>query len=328
MGVGDRRVGVIRMVTWTNTEYRLHESDKPKMSIKITLVLLLISGLPNLKLYNHDMLLCNSLCPVLHDRSVEVNAQTECSPVGANSQTAVRDHRFYLNTAHPAPCSGTIDRWRYCLYRPADTSNSQYYAEVAVYRPVGTGDGVRYERVSDTFRISRNRNRARSRSFRCYNFNINSDITIKAGDFVAACIYNPAESNRGQLDLVGQNRSTVGYSLLQMNDVSGCGDISLPSSVSSSQLSSVDSRILHIFARIESMFALATRCSNIHIATSSLFLNIVIVVDSYTSTQCHLESHAPAPLILRLKSKRGSGDLCTSGVYLSRNFRIPIRLQI
>ena len=185
---------------------------------------------------------------------MEMNCQV-CTPIGTNNQrrfTAVRDSRFYLNTAHPAPCGGTINRWRYCYYRPSNTNDRDYRATFAVYRIVGTGDSISYKRVSNVFTVSRNRNQIRSRAFRCINFNVNG-FTIEAGDFVAACVYDPADTNqvRRQLDIVG---GTTGYSLMQMSDVSQCGDNSLPSNISNSQLSIVNSSILHLYATITSMF--------------------------------------------------------------------------
>ena len=41
--------------------------------------------------------------------------------IGTNNErnfTPVRYWRFYLNTADPAPCNGTINSWRYWFYNP------------------------------------------------------------------------------------------------------------------------------------------------------------------------------------------------------------------
>ena len=180
-----------------------------------------------------------------------LDVNTQCSPIGTNNQTrftAVTNHGFYLNTAYPAPCSGTVQKWRYCRYQPSDTNGNNYRATLAVYRRVGSGDEVRYERVSSVFTASMGRRQIRSQRFSCHNLNV-PDFTIEAGDYVGACIYDPIDNDRvrRQLDIVGQ---TSGYSLMQMNDVSECGDNSMPSNISSSLLSTVNSRILHLYATI------------------------------------------------------------------------------
>lgn len=125
----------------------------------------------------------------------------------------------------------------------------------AVYWIVGTGDSISYKRVSNVFTVSRNRKQIRSRAFRCINFDVNG-FPIEAGDFVAACVYDPADTDnqvRRQLDIVG---GTIGYSLMQMSDVIQCGDNSLPSNISSSQLSTVNSSILRLYATITGMFTI------------------------------------------------------------------------
>ena len=46
--------------------------------------------------------------------------------------------RFYLNTARPAPCNGTITHFGYCYYgRQGDINEREtYQALVSVYRPM------------------------------------------------------------------------------------------------------------------------------------------------------------------------------------------------
>ena len=184
---------------------------------------------------------------------MEVNCQC-IAPIGTNSETAFtaeRNRRFYLNTAHPAPCNGTINSWRYCFYNPNRINNNRFYnTTFAVYRAVGTGDSARYQRVSNVTTISRHGNIIpRSPNFSCYNVSVNS-FTIQTGDFVAACIYDPPGGSIRHLDIVG--RGNTGYSLMQTNIsyANQCNENSLPSSISSSQLSSRNSRILHLYATI------------------------------------------------------------------------------
>lgn len=174
--------------------------------------------------------------------------------VGTNNErafTVERDERFYLNTAHPAPCDGTINSWRYCFYNPGGIRDDRIYSTTfAIYRAVDTG----YQRVSNVTTVSwsgREIKNLGSQSFNCYNVSVNS-FTIEAGDFVAACVYDPAGGAR-QLDVIGKN--VAGYLMRTAeNDVSDCSENSLPSNVLSSRLSNRNSRILHLYATITSMF--------------------------------------------------------------------------
>ena len=193
----------------------------------------------------------NFSCTVFY---VKVNCQcTSTAPIilGTNDETAYtaeRDERFYLNTADPAPCNGTINGWRYCIYNPDSISNNRNYRTTfAVYRAVNTD----YQIVSGSVtRVSqRGRNINRSQRFNCYNVRVNS-FPIEAGDFVAACIYDPSGGSR-QLDLIGKD---VDGSLMQTNNANQCDDNSLPSNVLNSQLSNRNSRILHLYATITGMF--------------------------------------------------------------------------
>ena len=186
----------------------------------------------------------------------EVNSLCS-SPIGTDNETeftTVRDHSFYLNTAHPAPCSGTITGWRYCYYRPSVLNEDidVYRTSMAVYRKMLDEDSgsYTYERVSSIFSITEDINSHES-SFMCDILDV-TDFTIEAGDVVGACIFDPIDSDvrfRNQLDIVGQ---VSGHSLLQMNDVSACasGLNRLPMTVSDNMLSTIDSRVLHLYADI------------------------------------------------------------------------------
>ena len=186
----------------------------------------------------------------------EVNSLCS-SPIGTDNETeftAVRDHSFYLNTAHPAPCSGTITGWRYCYYRPSvlNETVTVYRTSMAIYRRMLDEDSgsYTYERVSSVFSITEDINSHES-SFMCDILDV-TDFTIEAGDVVGACIFDPIDSDlrlRNQLDIVGQ---ASGHSLLKMNDVSACasGLNRLPSTISNNMLSAIDSRVLHVYADI------------------------------------------------------------------------------
>ena len=187
---------------------------------------------------------------------------SDCSsPLGTDDERdfiAVRDCSFYLNTAHPALCSGTVTSWRYCYYVPSVVNETIdiYRTSFAVYRRMldpGSGSYT-YERVSDVFSIIiREEGLSHNSGFVCDILDVN-DFTIEAGDIVGACVFDPIDSEtrfRKQLDIIGEASD---YSLLQMNDVSACavGLNRLPSSISNSMLSVIDSRVLHLYADIES----------------------------------------------------------------------------
>ena len=176
--------------------------------------------------------------------------------------TAARDHRFYLNTVHPALCSGTVTSWRYCYYVPSVVNvniDVRYRTSFAVYRRIldpGNSSDT-YERVSDVFSITvREEDLSHDSSLVCNIHDVN-DFTVEAGDIVGACIFDPDDSDtrfRNQLDIAGE---ASGYSLLHMADVSTCNvgpdrQNRLPSSIPNNMLSVVKSRVLHLYANIES----------------------------------------------------------------------------
>ena len=82
----------------------------------------------------------------------------DCGLIGSGDETelqAVTNRRFYLNTANPAPCTGTITRWRVCYYGSDNTnilSYRSYTASYSLYRRMGSGRDVYYQRVSNVFR--------------------------------------------------------------------------------------------------------------------------------------------------------------------------------
>ena len=220
------------------------------MSAELALILLAVSGLPSF-IQSFKVSLQHAWLPYLTVLHLEVNGQ--CRPIGTNNETAfnaVRDHRFYLNTAHPAPCSGTVREWRYCYYRPSNTDGQRYHVTWAVYRRMCSGNSTHYVAVPSSIHTEgRTRNQIlNDGNFWCRDEDV-TNFRIEAGDIVGACIYDPIDNDRDrrQLDIVGQ---TSGYSLMQMNDVSECGVNSIPSNISSSLLSTVNSRILHLNATI------------------------------------------------------------------------------
>ena len=190
--------------------------------------------------------------------------QERCGSIG-NSDTQATPSRaqlFYLDTANPATCAGNITSWRVCYYGPDSINNrGSYWATYAVYRRMGSGSSVHYDRVSEMFRAIRTISDFTDNSiidgeisqggFNCYTDSIdvgNSPLTIQAGDVLGACVFNPDNSfgvTRLQLDVVGQG----GGLLLQMS-TTGCSREAIPSDISANQLSTLTSRRLHIYTNI------------------------------------------------------------------------------
>ena len=172
---------------------------------------------------------------------------------------------FYLDTANAAPCTGNITSWRVCYYGPSSVSRiGSYWATYAVYRRTGSGNSIRYDRVSEMFRAIRTISDFTTDpivdgeivqgGFNCYTDSIdvgNSPLTLQAGDILGACVFDPDGDipfilTRLPLDVVGE---ASGESLLQMG-TSDCSRTDILSDISASQLSTINSRRLHIYANI------------------------------------------------------------------------------
>ena len=207
-----------------------------------------------------------------------VNAEQICGPIGNGNETRGterRDQMFYLNTANPAPCTGNITSWRVCYYGPAGSTSTfslrAYWASYAVYRRIGSGSiNERYERVSEVFvalRATRLLAEIRSRrrpettpeidgvikdGFNCYTDQLGngvSQMTVQAGDLIGACVFDPIDGSlisRRQLDIVGD---VSGQSLLAMS-TGACSRDSIPTSIPVSQLRTINSRRLHVYANV------------------------------------------------------------------------------
>ena len=187
--------------------------------------------------------------------------------------TASRTQMFYLDTTNPANCTGNVTSWRVCYYGPDSVNDrGSYWATYAVYRRTESGNNNNYGRVSEVFRATRAISGLQGESnidgeiiqggFNCYNDSIdvgNSPLTIQAGDILGACVFNPNDERindpfvgpivivaRLPMDVVGQAN---GESLLQTG-TDGCSRTNIPSDISTNQLSTVNSRRLHIYANI------------------------------------------------------------------------------
>ena len=215
----------------------------------------------------HDLSVDNYVHTVLYSTSAQ---QERCGSIGNNDETAATPSRaqmFYLDTANTAPCTGNITSWRVCYYGPDSVNDrGSYWATYAVYRMMGSGDSVRYIRVSGMFSAVRTiaifvsvdpvaDGEITEGGFNCYDDAIDSPLTIQAGDILGACVFDPSNSvlfdvTRLQLDVVGE---TSGGTLLQMG-TSDCSRTDIPSDILASQLSTINSRRLHIYANIGKLY--------------------------------------------------------------------------
>ena len=191
--------------------------------------------------------------------------QEQCGSIGNSDETAAtasRTQMFYLDAANAAACTGNISSWRVCYYGPDSVNNrGNYWATYAVYQMMGSGDSVRYTRVSGMFSAVRTiesfvsvdpvaDGEITEGGFNCYDDAIDSPLTILAGDILGACVFDPDDIpfivTRLPLDVVGE---ASGESLLQMSTTE-CSRTNIPSDISASQLSPINSRRLHIYANI------------------------------------------------------------------------------
>ena len=194
--------------------------------------------------------------------------QERCGTIGNSDETeATRStaQMFYLDTEHPANCTGNITSWRVCYYGPDSVdSRGSYWATYAVYRRMGSGSSARYMRVSQMFSAVNTvelfvsadpvvDDEIAQGGFNCYDDSIvvgNSPLTIQAGDILGACVFDPENLGsvvtRLPLDVVGV---ASGEPLLQMG-TNGCSMDDIPSDIPANQLSRTNSRRLHIYANI------------------------------------------------------------------------------
>ena len=87
----------------------------------------------------------------------------QCGCIGNNnaeneatiSESAVNRNIFYLDTANPAACNGTITSWKVCYYKL--DFNHQFRTRYAVYRRSVDSDNAtdKYVQVSSTVFIAR-----------------------------------------------------------------------------------------------------------------------------------------------------------------------------
>ena len=199
-----------------------------------------------------------------------VLAQSICGPIGNNNTetqlTAARDRRFYLNTANPATCSGTVSSWTVCYYGPSSIDDASYWATYAIYRRNDSGGQEHYERVSRIFSAVRINNLLalfdpedggiQQGGFVCYNDSTgDTSVTVQAGDVIGVCIFNPDNEllfRRHQLDIVDE-QSGLGESLLGLSEsqsAARCSMDSIPGVILRNVLLVHNDRRLHLYANI------------------------------------------------------------------------------
>ena len=204
-------------------------------------------------------------------------AQNSCSQINVSNETAgsppmdMEDDEFYLYINNSASCSGRIASWKVCYYGPISPGGKKYEIVYAIYRRTAnrSNDDIRYNKVSGIFsntlkrRSDNSDNETPSRSshkytpiyegFHCYEAldNDSVPINIKAGDIIGACIKN---HNKQPLNIIGAVNSSE-HSLFRMimnkpNKCSANGNKKIPSKISSSELSDLSSRRLHLYVDI------------------------------------------------------------------------------
>ena len=204
-----------------------------------------------------------------------VSAQTSCGSVGnddAHIEAAPkRDRMLYLDTEHPATCSGNITSLTVCYYPPVvSLRRIVFLSTYAVYRrseTVGSNgeSTVVFRRVTPTFTASRAGNGLPINNLRdgyigdnftCYDDSndLSDPVAIRAGDVIGACIIeldDVLDGNfvRSQLDIVGEVR---GQSLMRAN-ADGCRRLYIPEEINEGDLTVLASRILHVRANILGM---------------------------------------------------------------------------
>ena len=158
------------------------------------------------------------------------------------------EQSFYLYIIRPANCSGIINYFSYCYYRPEVAAQS-YVFTFAIYRQ-STVNGT-YDNVSSAFIAERSSSDVTtdlgSGNFACVNLTVNDPVPVNAGDMLGACISDPP-GNVQQLDIVGIRRDGANVRLLRA-EASGCSADSVPSSVMP-QAEMTQRNLLHLYANI------------------------------------------------------------------------------
>ena len=224
-------------------------------------------------------------------------AQEACtdSTIGSNIQMELSNsenvgYRYYLNTAEPARCNGSITSVGYCYYGPRLYNHTfRFWATAAaVYRPEVNGS---FRRVSDGLLLTKltpsNQSSVSPENtlllglgFNCDTYILDPEdaIHVRKGDIFGALIFaDQPFLHLGGLDLVGNSsgdyqlmtKSFDGFAHIQLVSSSQSNvDIDLPLPEILNGLSLDTKRVLHIFADISKSINLVheytTHCLSIN----------------------------------------------------------------
>ena len=194
--------------------------------------------------------------------------QDVCSTIGSNlqsSQMPSNANSFYLNTARPAGCNGTVTRLDYCYYGFSGLSSVPYTATVAFYRPSTDGS---YTRVSDTITITHSPLPA---GFNCETYNLSREVTLQQDDVIGTCIYEIGGNTQRGLRLVTRQNNGFGYNMMRAstNDA-GCTTGTLPE-VLNGLTPDETRRVLHLQAVINAP-PNTTGITKVYIDTESIII--------------------------------------------------------
>ena len=159
---------------------------------------------------------------------------------------------LYLGIARRASCSGIINYFSYCYYRPV-ANRPSYIFTFAIYRANSSVNGT-YDVVSPVFIARRTSSDVTtdlgSGNFACVNLTVNDPVPVNAGDVLGACIFNPPEGNVQHLDIVGRRKDGVGIHRSWRAGATGCTADSVPSSVIPQRPETLERNLLHLYANI------------------------------------------------------------------------------
>ena len=155
---------------------------------------------------------------------VDVAWSDSGSIIGSNisipiSMQASSYDRFYLNTARPAPCNGSITRFGYCYYGRPDNGRETYQALVSVYRPMAAGNGfmnimnavpiIKRTPISQVPLVD-----ALLPGFNCDSIELGASVQVLEGDVIGVCL--SSDDGLRQLDVVSESMNN-GYRMLYIN---------------------------------------------------------------------------------------------------------------
>ena len=175
--------------------------------------------------------------------------QDICGSIGSDTRKFSGSERnaFYLNTARPALCNGSISQLNYCYYGFGNTSLVRHDATVAFYRPISD---QHFMRVSDTITISIS---PLLSGFNCGSYGIDEDVLVQENDVIGVCVRSLDDGSRGALRLATSslpNSESDGYFMMTSSvGDAGCTNGSMPDVLNTLVLDDTR-RVLHVFADV------------------------------------------------------------------------------